>query len=109
MGAVQRYELADIHGGGHVMLGSDTGDLVYYDDHADAVRRLEEAVELLGHMWKCETQVNLFAKLPDNDSRKEKTGCNFDAAYQRVLENDIARAAIERERGEDPLNRKASK
>ena len=44
---IQRYELADIHGGGHVLIGSDTGDLVYHSDHASRVRELEEAVRIL--------------------------------------------------------------
>jgi hypothetical protein len=61
---------------------------------ASRVRELEEAVRVLAEMWQCETRVNLFAKLPDNDSRKEKAGSDFDAAYQRVLENPIAADAV---------------
>jgi hypothetical protein len=94
MSEVKRYMVSYATGVGESAMPSETGNWVKFTDHADRVRELEEAVRVLAEMWQCETRVNLFAKLPDNDSRKENAGRDFDEAYQRVLENPIAADAV---------------
>jgi hypothetical protein len=106
MGEVQRYELADIHGGGHVMIGSDTGDLVYFDDHADVVRRLEEAVEELALRYHCaQERCKRIAELTDRMTpgnavhHARNIGTLAGAIRDKNCINQIARVAVDKVKG----------